>query len=109
MGNDSKAESKVPGHLIGIAGNFRYRMLASLKDPLIIRLNGQASSYMLIKLNGINPTRTLGHIRSIWDSMNIGQPFEYSFLSDEIMRDIQPLTLLPTSSVWLLFSKSSLQ
>lgn len=84
FGNDSKAESKISGHLIGIAGNFRYRMLASLKDPLIIRLNGQASSYILIKLNGINPTQTLGHIRSIWNSMNIGQPFEYSFLSDEI-------------------------
>ncbi|MCU7494154.1 MAG: FtsX-like permease family protein [Ignavibacteria bacterium] len=84
FGGNNKAEPKVSGHIIGTVGNFRYRMLASLKDPLLIKLNEQAAGYMLIKLNNTSNMQTIGHIRSIWNSMNIGQPFEYSFLSDEL-------------------------
>lgn len=69
---------KVP--VTGVISDFHLRSLHNRIEPLVLVLKKEKADNMLVKVSEDNIAATLHHIKSAFNEVNPGQPFEYEFL-----------------------------
>ena len=73
--------------VIGVVKDFHYESLQNTLEPgAILLLPGVfnwSERYISVRIRPENPAETLGQIRSTWDAMSNGMPFEYTFFDQE--------------------------
>ena len=70
-------------NVIGVVGDFHYRSMHQLVEPLVIHLLKGAPRYMTLDISPVNFHLTTAEIREAWDEINPDDPFEFALLSDE--------------------------
>lgn len=73
-----------PGTIVGIVKDFHLRSLHSRIEPVLITTSRELYAYAGIKINGANPTKSIGEIKRIWQSVYPGNVFQYHFLDEQI-------------------------
>jgi len=72
--------------IIGVMKNFHFKSLRNLVEPLILRLNPNRVSSMLIKVKSENISSSLSTIKRTWEKILPMAPLEYSFLDEDFDR-----------------------
>lgn len=74
------------GKVVGVMKNFNFKPLDTQIEPLVLILDPQRVSTMLIRLPTENISSSLGQIEKIWNKMIPMYPFTYSFLDEDFNR-----------------------
>jgi len=73
--------------IIGILKDFHFRTLHYDVAPLILILNRSGRvRFLSIRIRSSDISGTLSHIRQVWEQFAGGQPFNYSFMEEDIER-----------------------
>ena len=76
--------NRVPMEIIGVVEDFHFSSMRDEIEPAIFWMNGhETKRYLLIRLNPESTVEALEYVKSQWDSMTQGQPFEYFFLDND--------------------------
>ncbi|MFC1563735.1 ABC transporter permease [candidate division KSB1 bacterium] len=70
--------------IIGIAQNFSFRGLTGNVRDVLLKIDSRRFNYILVKVNGENISGAVNYMKDTWENFNIAQPFEYTFLEDDI-------------------------
>jgi len=72
--------------VIGVVKDFHFQSLHQKIHPMIIRPypTGAAGRFVSIKIRPEKTSETLGFIENKWKDFSGGQPFQYSFLTDDL-------------------------
>jgi putative ABC transport system permease protein len=70
-------------NVIGVVGDFHFRSMHQLVEPLIIHHLQGLPRYMTIDLSPVNFHLTIAAIKEAWDDINPDDPFEFALLSDK--------------------------
>ena len=74
-----------PLRIIGIVKDFHYESIHNSIHPLVITfLPSQYSSFLIVRIQPGNYQRIVNMIKLRWDQFVPEQPFEYSFLDDDL-------------------------
>ncbi|GAA3555391.1 ABC transporter permease [Snuella lapsa] len=87
--------------IIGVVKDFNYQHLASKPKPLIISCTPYSSGYFIQFHNSKNQ-ETIAQINEVFNEVNPNQPFNYTFLSDEIAALYQKEKRL--STIYIVFT-----
>ncbi len=69
--------------IVGVVQDFHFQSLFNKVQPCIIRPYWSGNNYMSIKINNQNVNETIHFINETWNKFT-EQPFEYSFLDDDL-------------------------
>lgn len=72
------------GKIVGVVKDFHYKSLHKEIRPLIIHVNPEALNYVLIKISGVNPSKTLSQIEEVHDLFDNTFDFDWFFLDQQI-------------------------
>ncbi len=75
-----------PGPIIGVVDDFHFKSLHSPINPLVfefIPVHQWMNAYLLVKINPDNISSTIDYVRTQWEKLAEGLPFEYFFLDEE--------------------------
>jgi putative ABC transport system permease protein len=78
---------KVP--VTGIISDFHLRSLHNQIEPLVLLMKKEKSDHLLIRVAGQNISAALDYIKSAFEEVNNGQPFEYAFLDQTFARQYE--------------------
>ncbi len=78
-----RGENSETYHVIGVVGDFHFKSMHQLVEPLIIHLLRGYPRYMTLDISPVNFHLVIAGIRDAWDEINPGDPFEFALLSDE--------------------------
>jgi len=70
-------------NVIGVVGDFHFRSMHQLVEPLVIHLLKGAPRYMTLDISPVNFHLTIAEIRVAWNEINPEDSFEFALLSDE--------------------------
>ena len=90
-----------PQTVIGVVDNIHYESFKERIPPVIYYLREWCAGNILLRLKGNNITSTMKFIETKWETINSGQPFDYTFLDqsyDDLYKSEQQ-----TGTVALLF------
>ncbi|MEX2363794.1 MAG: ABC transporter permease, partial [Balneolaceae bacterium] len=96
---------RVPFSVIGVVEDFNYTSIKKEIEPLAIRLvEGMMPIVGSIKHTAIeiapgNTASVLAHLETIWKEINPIDPFEYTFLDEELAKIYEAETTMNTLSV----------
>jgi putative ABC transport system permease protein len=68
--------------IVGIVKDFHYRSLKQVIGPLAIFLRPRQDTYLSIKMNTNDISRTLSHIEKTWNTFEKERRFEYFFVDE---------------------------
>ncbi|MFC1492743.1 ABC transporter permease [candidate division KSB1 bacterium] len=71
-------------NVIGVVKDFSFRGLTGEVRNVLIKIDPRRYNYILVKVNGGNISAAVDHMESTWNNFNIAQPFEYTFLDEDI-------------------------
>jgi putative ABC transport system permease protein len=71
------------GQVVGVVKNFNFYSLHDAIPPLIIHIHPDYYSFITLKIKGQNIEETIGKIEDKWRALDMGRPFEYSFLDQD--------------------------
>ncbi len=71
-------------NVIGVVKDFSFRGLTGNVRDVLIKIDPRRYSFILVKVNGGNLADAVNHIETVWENFNIAQPFEYTFLDEDI-------------------------
>ena len=74
------------GEVIGVVKNFNFRSLHNEIEPLYIMMQQKAGDDLIVRFKGKDFEDILGLLENIWNEINPGDPFVYSFLDEEFDR-----------------------
>ncbi|MBA7694566.1 hypothetical protein ES703_103177 [subsurface metagenome] len=78
-------DGDLPLKIIGIIKDFHYESIHNTIHPLVISfLPSQYSSFLVVRIQPENYQRTVNLLKRKWDKFVPEQPFEYSFLEDDL-------------------------
>jgi putative ABC transport system permease protein len=92
--------------IIGVVRDFNYEHLAVKPTPLIMFVINSAEMDFIIRFNKGQSQKGLQFVRQLFEKVNPGQSFSYSFLSDDIANLYQKEKR--TSIIYILFAIVSL-
>jgi putative ABC transport system permease protein len=69
-------------HIIGVIKNFNFSSLRDVITPLALKL-GKDYSNISVRINTADIKNVIGQIKSKWQAMAPGQPFDYSFMDED--------------------------
>ena len=69
--------------VVGVVKNFHFRSLHNNIEPLILRLVSTYYGYLIIRVDGTNPSRLLKYLEAKHNEIIPDRPFEYFFLDDK--------------------------
>ena len=72
----------VKGQIVGVMGDFHFKSLDTVIEPLAIFIDPQYLSIMQIRLAPGDLPETLAAIEAIWGEVVPGAPFEFQFVDD---------------------------
>jgi putative ABC transport system permease protein len=69
----------------GVVENFHFRSFREVIEPTVISLSQKDNLYnMGIRLKSYDLNKSINYIKSSWEKINPGYPFEYQFLDQKI-------------------------
>jgi putative ABC transport system permease protein len=71
-------------NVIGIVKDFSFRGMIGEVRNVLLKIDPSRYNYILVKVNGENIGAAVDHMESVWNGFNIDQPFEYTFLEEDI-------------------------
>lgn len=80
-GGSQQAPVSAPFKIVGVVKDFHYSTMRDNIDPLIFSLDKRAG-FISFKIQSDNISSTIESIKSQWNELAPGQPFQYSFLND---------------------------
>ncbi len=101
-------DGDLPMKIIGIVEDFHYESLHKTIHPLVIGfLSSRSAAYLLVRVQPQEYQKTVGLIKQKWDEFVPEQPFEYSFLEDDLAtsynNDFRTGTIFTIFSVLAIF------
>jgi putative ABC transport system permease protein len=69
-------------HIIGVIKNFNFSSLRDVITPLALRL-GKDNGNISVRVNTSDIPAVISQIKSKWQLMAFGKPFDYSFMDDQ--------------------------
>ena len=87
--------------VIGVAEDYHYRSLQYDLEPVVLRLAPDRIRFLLIRTRPEGLAQTLSTVRSVWDRIAVGLPFEYYYLEDDIGRFYQRERLLGDVALYI--------
>lgn len=85
-GGSQDAPEDMAFTIIGVVKDFHFESLHQTINPMILS-PGQTGQYIIVKLSEGSPHAVIEHIREKWNNFVDDQPFEYSFLMDDLVSD----------------------
>jgi len=74
-----------PSTIIGVVKDFNFRSLHNDIGPLVLYLHRwNRIGYISVRIHGYDISKTLSDIKNVWEKFAGGQPFNYSFLDQDI-------------------------
>ena len=70
------------GYVIGVVKDFHYASFHEEIAPLILHMSAGVPSYLSIRLQGKNLSRTMSFLEDKWKEFYPGHPFDYFFLDE---------------------------
>lgn len=79
-------EGDIPLKIIGIINDFHYESIHQAIHPLVMTfLPPQYAGYLIVRIQPHNIQRTVSLLNRTWKAFVPGQPFDYSFLEDDLV------------------------
>lgn len=78
--------SSVPMPIVGVVKDFHQRSLHEVIAPCFIASFPNMYRQAGIRISGASSTKTLAHIRSVWQRLYPTDVFEYEFLNDQLAK-----------------------
>jgi putative ABC transport system permease protein len=72
--------------VIGVVGNFNFRDLTTPMQPVLIKIDPMRYNYIFARINSNAITESIDHLKSTWKEFRFEQPFESTFLEDDMNR-----------------------
>lgn len=80
----SNPEMTITYTVLGVVKDFHFESLHRAIGPLAILPSSDAERYISIRLDGKSLLETMNKIKTEWHRFTSGQPFDYSFLDDDV-------------------------
>lgn len=87
--------------VIGVVEDYHYRSLQYELEPVVLRLAPDRIRFLLIKTRPEGLSQTLSTVKSLWEQISGGLPFEYYYLEDDIGRFYQRERLLGDIALYI--------
>jgi putative ABC transport system permease protein len=78
------------GQIIGVVKNFNFHHLSRAIDPVILSLDPDYFTEVVIRISPDNHDNTIKEIEKIWNNYYTGEPFDYQFLDEELDQMYRP-------------------
>ncbi len=72
------------GKIIGVLKDFHFTSLHGAIEPMILKLKSRWYSYLWVRVSPSDVPATIDFLKSKWDFIDKGWPFEYHFLDESI-------------------------
>jgi putative ABC transport system permease protein len=79
---DINTKKIIQYHIIGVIKNFNFSSLRDEITPLALLLKHEPGN-ISVRINTANIPEVIGQIKSKWQAMTSGQPFDYSFMDEQ--------------------------
>lgn len=104
MGWEDPIGEAIPGgnaRVIGVTEDYHYRSLQYDLEPVVLRLAPDRIRFLLIRTRPEGLPQTLSTVKSVWERISAGLPFEYYYLEDDIGRFYQRERLLGDIALYI--------
>jgi len=104
IGKKFNASSQNPLTVIGVVKDFNFVSMRHKVEPLMIVDQKPSNNTMSIRISHGKIPETISSIERIWEKINPGHPFEYTFLDDEfnqLYKSEQSFSNLISGFTWL--------
>jgi putative ABC transport system permease protein len=81
---NGKIEPFFKATVIGVVKNINFQDLTSPFQPLLIKIARDRYTNIMIRLDGKNSREGIAHVRKTWMNLNFNQPFEFTFLDNDM-------------------------
>ena len=88
--------------VVGVIKDFHFKSLHKEVEPLVLILDENSVDYISVRLNPGNFRNTLDEIETVWNEVNPGQDFRFTFI-DERLND-QYAAEIKTGNLFMIFS-----
>ena len=79
-------EGDIPLQIIGIIKDFHYESIHNTIHPLVMSfLPPQYAGFLIVRIQPQNFQETVNRLKLTWNEFVPGQPFDYSFLEDDLI------------------------
>jgi len=78
------------GQIVGIVKNFNFHHLSRAIDPVVLSLDPDYFTEVVIRIEPAGHDNTIREIEKIWNNYYSGEPFEYQFLDEELEQLYRP-------------------
>ena len=85
-GPSSEGTPWYQGNVVGVAQDFHFRYLRCSLQPLVMILDPRRCEYLLVRIDSDNSASTLAAMEKEWQKVAPFQPFEASYLRDDLNR-----------------------
>ncbi len=75
----------------GVVEDFHFRDLMTSLQPILIKIEPRRYQHLLIRTRGGNILRTVAFLEKTWSEFRFSQPFEFSFLADDMDAVFRPI------------------
>ncbi|MGB6864828.1 MAG: ABC transporter permease [Candidatus Aminicenantaceae bacterium] len=72
--------------VVGIVNNFNYRDLTTPMQPILIKIDPERYNYIFARINSSTIKESIDFLETVWKEYQFDQPFEFSFLVDDMNR-----------------------
>jgi putative ABC transport system permease protein len=72
--------------VVGILNNFNFRDLTTPMQPLLIKIDPRRYNYIFARINSNAIIASADYLKSTWKEFQFDQPFEFTFLADDMNR-----------------------
>lgn len=86
--DDLKTKSLQEFHIVGVVKNFHFSSLRAAITPLAFRLSEESSGFA-VRINTSDIPGIIKQIKTRWQAMVPGQPFDYSFMDDDFNKQYE--------------------
>jgi putative ABC transport system permease protein len=70
--------------VIGVVKDFNFRDLTTSMQPILLKIDPRRFYYIFIRVDGQKINDTIEAVRGVWSEFQFSQPFELSFLEDDM-------------------------
>ncbi len=70
--------------VIGVVRDFNFRDLTTRMQPILLKIDPRRFYHIFIRIDGQEINETIAAVKRVWDEFQFGQPFEITFLEDDM-------------------------
>lgn len=72
--------------VVGIVDNFNFRDLTTPMQPVLIKIDPRRYNFIFARVNSNAITGSIDYLKSTWKEFQFDQPFEFTFLAEDMNR-----------------------